>query len=99
MNVIKIPKSFSLFGHTIRVKLLKSVNKGKDYADWDFDKKEISLEKISDKFTQEQQSEYFLHECLHGILDHLGYKELSNDEPFIEQTSRLLMQVLKTAEY
>jgi ssRNA-specific RNase YbeY (16S rRNA maturation enzyme) len=99
MNEIPIPKKFTIFGHTHKVKKLKKVNKGKDYGEWDFNKKTIKLESISSKFSKDQQEEYYLHEVVHGLLESLGYDELSKDEKFVEQFSRGLHQILKTSEY
>ena len=83
-------------GHNCKVKLVKKVNGGKDYGEWDFDKKIIKLEKINENFSQDQQDEYFFHELVHSILDHISYLNLSEDEDFIKRFSRVLHQVFKT---
>jgi len=55
------------------------------------------LMKIAQKFygqaiPQDSQERTFYHELTHAILDELGYRELSNDEKFVDSFSSLLYQ-------
>ena len=65
----------------------------------DFKKCEIYLSKES---TSEVKKEALCHEMVHGILVHLGYNELSNDETFVQAFGNAIAQgfnpILKESE-
>ena len=53
---------------------------------------EIHLKK---GLTKEIEEETLIHEILHGILDHLGKPELSNDENFVQLITHGIFQHFK----
>jgi len=48
------------------------------------------------KITEQQKSVTFYHELIHSILGTLNYKELNNDEEFVERFAVMLAQFEET---
>ena len=61
----------------------------------DFEKCAIT---INANMTNEEQEETLCHEILHGILVHLGYDELSQDEKFVQAVSNGINQTFEIKE-
>lgn len=51
--------------------------------------------KISSGMTKEMENQTVMHELLHGLLTHLGYCDLSNDEQFVTALSMAMCGSLK----
>lgn len=99
MNIINIPRSFSIFGETHKVKLLKSIDKGKSSGEYDPNTNVIKLEKASEIRNQDQVEQTFFHELIHAALGHLSYEDLYKDEAFVDNMAKCLHQAFKTAKY
>jgi hypothetical protein len=99
-----IPKSFKIFGHTVKVKRVKSL-KDEDgkvtLGESDIYKNEIRLLDNDTKFelTQSQKEQTFYHELVHMILDSVGREDLSEDESLVDLISGALHQFIKTSKY
>ena len=50
---------------------------------------------IAKESTSEVKAETLCHEILHGMLVHLGYRELSNDETFVQALGNAISQTFK----
>ena len=96
-----IPKQFNIFGHTIKVKYVKDLQKNQDcYGKWDNDTLTISLQCPTTATTQKTlQEQTFYHELAHAICDLTGYPELSKDEQFIDLFGSGLHQVQVTQKF
>jgi hypothetical protein len=100
--VTRIPRSFQLLGHTIRVEIL-SVRAWQELGEkYDFDDA-VGYFSPTDKLVlikrgvQSEMLHTFAHELLHAILDSMNSK-LSNDEVFVDNFGGLLAQALATFE-
>lgn len=98
---MKIPKSFSLYGQTIRVKYDNTMN---NCGLTNYNKNTIALSKKHCQ-TRTLLEQTFCHELLHHILLQSKVvnkyklengKELHSDEDFIDNVSALLHQALTT---
>lgn len=91
-----IPRQFKLGGHTIKVKTIsaKKWPHGEHIlAIWM--PSEMRIEMISSlEGTVRQQ--VFLHEAVHAILDVASYRELSENEDFVDRFSIMLHMMLTT---
>jgi len=95
---MKIPKTFQIFGQTIKVIFKKNlIDKEESFGIWDYNKNIIYLQPSTRKhrLTKEQIESTFVHEYLHTSLDLLGYEELSKDEKFVNQLSLCIHQIVK----
>lgn len=90
-----IPKSFTLFGETYKVKKLVKVDKQDSWGEHDPVKNIIKIKK---GLNQEQQQQTFYHEIFHVILSNLGYTELNKDEVLIDTMAKALHQIMKTSK-
>lgn len=93
---MSVPKEFTIFGEKHKVKLVKSIDKGKTYGEWDPNKNTIKIEKALSS-NPDKMEQTFLHELIHCCLDHLSYLELNKDEEFVDTLSKALHQALKTS--
>jgi len=50
---------------------------------------------INEGLTEELKKETIFHEVLHGVLVHIGYQELSNDEQFVQGLANALYQTFE----
>lgn len=91
--IFKIPKSFTILGSTFKVLLVDKVDEFDSWGEC-----YIRTIKIKKSLSLEDKETTFLHECTHAILDSLGYKELSASEPFVEQVSQIIYQIIKTSK-
>lgn len=50
---------------------------------------------VNNDLTEEETKETLAHEILHGILVHIGYKEESNDERFVQALANAIFQTFE----
>lgn len=90
-----IPKQFSLFGETYKVKYLVKIDKEDSWGENCPIKNVIKIKK---GLNQEQQEATYLHELVHCVLTNLGYAKLNDDEVFVDTFAKALHQILKTSK-
>lgn len=90
---LKVPKSFQIFGKTIKVTQPHKVDKEDSRGEWSYNKATI---KVKRSLPTDEKESVFLHELTHCILEMLEYNELSHNEQLVETFSRALQQALKT---
>ena len=92
-----IPKRFWLGPHhfitTIRGDLIEEEGA---YGMMHIGKQTIHIQEVIPEFNKESQLQTFLHELVHAILEVMGWRELSENEKFVEGFSQLLYQFMKT---
>lgn len=93
---MRIPKSFRLMAHTIKVRAVPEGKwKHKDCVGfYNYEKQQIELRDGGGTMP----GHIFTHELTHAILSAMGHK-LNHDEAFVDQFSGLLQQALETAKY
>jgi hypothetical protein len=101
---MRIPKSFQLFGTTIKVELkdgLIELDDAKGWAKYREGKILIQNPKTSKtpRFKAEKGTETFVHEVVHWILHMIGEDKKNDDERFVKLFGQALHQVLKTMKY
>ena len=89
---LKIPKTFQLGGRTWKV---KRVGKKRWYGRCIAGRCQIEIAECRSK---EEELHTFLHELTHAIMYTMGRKKLFSDEYFVDSSSSLLLQALKSAE-
>jgi hypothetical protein len=90
---MKIPRSFELYGRTIRV---ISDELGDDTAGkWHEGR---DLIRIDTDQPRDLRVQSFLHEFLHAALEALGREDLSKDEAFVDGLAGLIHQMNKSAK-
>ena len=98
-KLIDIPKQFELMGHTIKVEfdscLLHRENLVGE-ARYRDNKIILQPDTKDHPISKEDLLHNFLHELMHFVLLYLGEKELNNNEMFVDASSNLLLQFLKT---
>ncbi len=106
MNDIRIPKSFQLYGQTIKVKYGNRLLMDEDALGVArFLMNEIHLLPNSDGIprTKEQIEKTYLHELVHWLFYYTfngtDNAELITDEFAVDNIANLLHQVLKTSKY
>ena len=97
-----IPKSFKIFGSTIKVEKQKNEECTKVRATGRIVYPEDLLQ-LTDKdqgfpLSKAEIEASYMHEVFHLVLKRTGYEKLSNDEGFVSLVSRALHQVLSTQE-
>lgn len=93
-----IPQSFKLFGQTIKVKYSRTLMDRKGaYGIADFHKNIIFLQQSTRKtpLAKGVLEQVFVHEATHLMIDKIGYRELAQDEKFIEALSNILLQFIE----
>ena len=96
---MNIPKSFKIFGQTIRVVWLKGLYKReKAWAIWYPNRNVITMQLpvAGLNLSKEQLEQTFIHEATHACLDILQYEKLSSDEDFVDRFSNALHQMIVT---
>jgi hypothetical protein len=93
---VKIPRSFRLMAHTIKVKAIPAERwKRQDCVGfYDYEKQMIAVKDGDGSMP----GHIFAHELTHAILSAMGHK-LNSDEAFVDQFSGLLQQALDSAKY
>ncbi len=92
---MEIPRNFSLFGETYKVRQVVKVDKKDSWGESDRVKNIIRIKK---GLNQEQKEQTYLHEVLHVALDNLGYEEYSDDEVFVDTMAKALHQILTSGK-
>jgi hypothetical protein len=93
---MRIPSSFRLMGHTIKVKAIPAEKwKHKDCIGlYNYEKQLIELKDGGETMP----GHTFLHEVMHACLSAMGHK-LNSNEAFVDQLSGLLHQAFTSAKY
>jgi hypothetical protein len=92
-----IPKQFNLISRTYKViQLPKVINNGESVLGQC--KSDLGILELRKNLKKELKEHTFLHETTHAILESLGYRELSEDEKFVDSFSNALYQVIKTSK-
>ena len=84
-----IPTKFECMGSTITVEIKRLKDDGQYKP-----RKQLIL--LSDDIGEEAQEQTFWHEWMHCALSHLDYKELDENEQFVEQMAQCLYQLQKS---
>lgn len=94
-----IPKSFKLFGQTIRIVWLRTLwKREKAWGVWYANRNVIALQLpvAGLNLSREQLEQTFIHEMIHACLDILEYEKLSSDEKFVDRFANALHQTIVT---
>lgn len=97
---LRIPKSFKIFGQTIRVRFDKDLIENEEiYGLSCFETNEITLQTPGSNLTQTQVEVTFLHEMIHMILSNASFDKESKNERLVDTLANLIHQVMKTSIY
>lgn len=99
---MKIPKSFKLFGKTVKVKQVRNLNNDQGWqGEANYKDGTIKIQKNCDGYTlsEDLREQIFYHELVHHILVNLGENDLNSNEQFVDTFSSLLHQSIKTSRY
>jgi hypothetical protein len=99
---IKIPKSFKLYTHKIKIVIdNKLMNEKNNYGEAVLrrDLLRISTKDNRKKRKKDRILETFYHEKVHHILYEMEERELGNNEKFVNTFANLLLQSDLTAKY
>ena len=99
---IRIPDTFTLHGQTIKVNHVNHLaSENAALGETRPSRNSIILQDNVEgyKIPLTQLEEVFLHEMFHLILHHADYKELCNDERFVEICAQLLHQAFTSMTY
>ena len=97
---MKIPKSFNLLSHEIKVNFVEQIEGdalGECYLTESYLNLATTYRGIQS--TDKNMIDSFYHEKVHLILDAMGYHKLSSNERFVETFAQLLLQSELTAKY
>ena len=97
-----IPKSFEIFGHTIKVKYFNDlVQRTDNVGEASFRTNEIHLQKNCKgvQRPESQMEQSFWHEAVHMIFNQLNEPELRGNEKLVDMVGSCIQQILKTAKY
>jgi len=93
--MIKIPKTFYIFGEKHKVSIVKKVDSEGSEGEFCPNKNVI---KLLSSLPKERIEQRYYHEKIHCALDHLGYEKLSLDEEFVDLLAKALHQIDSTSE-
>lgn len=93
--MVIIPKQFTIFGETYRVKQVLKVNKDGRWGEHDPAKNTIKIKK---DLNEDQKEQTYYHELVHAILTNLSYTDLNEDEDFVDRFAKAMHQILKTSK-
>lgn len=99
---MKIPKSFKLFGTTIRVSFDNDYCNSKSvYGEENYSQSKITLSTTHgvEKLSNDKIMDTFYHEKVHAILAAMHERELNDNEKFVDVFAKLLRQSDETAVY
>lgn len=105
---MKIPKSFILNGHEIKIKFLDALvsDEGEELmGEANHPRNTIKIARtIKDgkkkvKLPKSQIDHTACHEIIHQMLDKLGEHKLNNNEKFVDAMGSMLYQFLNTKKY
>lgn len=97
---LKIPTSFQLASCDWKVDNVEDIDDrglGRTYSP-------LGLIKLANTWqgkiiAEDAKLNTFYHELVHAMLDTSEYKDLSNDEPFVQALANLFIEYLKTANF
>ena len=89
---MRLPKSFECMGFTVKVETKVLEDPDVDGHFYGRDSKIV----ISEMASPQTQAQTFWHEYMHCVLTYLGYKELNENEQFVDQMAQCLYQLEKT---
>lgn len=92
---MKIPNSVRIGGTEYTVEFVENLNNGVNvcYGHIDFELCKIELNS-SMNIGHEKACKIFLHEVMHGIVEHFGFK-LENEEEIVDMFAKGIYQVLQ----
>lgn len=99
---MSIPKSFKLFGTTIKIAWDNDLcNHKSQYGESSYSESKITLSEVHGilKLSEDKIMDTFYHEKVHMILDTMNERDLSGNERFVDVFAKLLRQSDETAEY
>lgn len=99
---MRVPKTFKLFGTTIKVVFgNRRMNDKRIYGESYYSQSKITLSYTNglDKLSEDTIMNTFYHEKVHMILDTMNESELSSNEKFVDLFAKLLRQSDETSEY
>ena len=103
---MRIPKSFKLYDHEIKVVLKDTVKDYDDpekelfgFADWINNEIHLATKDNGKTMPKTQVGHSFYHELVHHILYKMGEHKLNKKEKFVDQLAGLLHQAFSTAKY
>ena len=88
---MKIPKKIKIGGKTYKVEITSKMDLGIVNVSAEILYQDLII-RVSKQAEQKMQAD-FLHEVVHGILDHLGYKE--HDEKKVDELAQSLYMVIQ----
>ena len=96
-----IPKKFSLGGTQYGVEFVRSPIENNVVAQISYPRAMVSVssEYKGVKCSEDYMEASFYHELIHGMLETIGKRTLSDDEELVEGLANQLHQFMKTAEY
>lgn len=101
-KALDIPATFTLGGRTWQVieEDQSSIKEDIGFGCEIYDMAQIFLYRnnLGHPVPDERKEYTYVHEIVHAALDELCYKELSNDEAFVNRLSHALHQILTTGE-
>lgn len=90
---MNLPKQFTLFGETIKVKQVVKVDKEDNFGEYNPVNNTIKIKK---SLNEEQKLASLYHEIIHCLTLSLGYNNLYNDEVYTDTMGKGLHQILNT---
>lgn len=103
--MVRIPSSFKLAGHTLRIRRasprrLRKLAGGPAYGLFDANTLTIYVVTTNGgKISESVVEQTFWHEFFHALYWTLGRNSMSDDEVLVDQCGGLLHQALSTMEY
>ena len=99
---MKIPKTFQLFGNTIKVEIdVDKMDSASAYgqAQYKTDTVTLSNKAHGEPICKAEIETSLFHEIVHMVLRRTSHKELGEDEKFVDLIARSLHQVMTTMKY
>lgn len=93
-----IPKSFNIFGQTIKVLYKRALHKSHNAVGYWFpNKNKIDLQQSTKEYqvNKENIEQTFFHEFTHCVFDKIGRNDLSQDETLVDTFGQVLHQFIK----
>lgn len=86
-----IPKKIKIGGKTYRVEITNKLDLGNSNVTAEIDYISLTI-RVTPQAKEKMESD-FLHEVVHGILDHLGYR--NHDEKKVDELAQSLYMVIQ----
>lgn len=89
-----IPKSFKLGAETIIVRQKDFINSGNILGEYSkgIGCVDLALNALSEKIPYSSKERTFFHELVHAMLYHIGERDLSSNEQFVDALSGVMHQ-------